>query len=65
MMGKRTEYFIEADFCKSMAAKASSVASQERWLSLAAKWLRLADETYGDRVIEKVAVTPKRERSGT
>lgn len=64
-MGERTEYFIQADFCKSMAAKASSVATQERWLSLAAKWLGLADETYEDRVIENATVTPKRERSGT
>jgi hypothetical protein len=59
-MDKRTGYFFQADLCKSMAAKASTVESQERWLSLAAKWLGLADETDGDRVIEDLTVASKR-----
>lgn len=45
-----------------MADKASSVESRERWLSLAAKWLGLADETYGDRAIEDLTAAAERVR---
>lgn len=51
-MTNRAHYFVRADFCKSMTDKASSVESRERRLSLAAKWLALADETFGDQVID-------------
>jgi len=54
-MSKRGHYFVQADFCKSMADRASSVESRERWLTLASKWLALADETFGDQVIEDFA----------
>ena len=46
-----------------MADKASSVESRERWLILAAKWLALADETYGDAVISEFAIGGDRVRS--
>lgn len=61
-MSKRAHYFLQADFCKTMADKASSVESRERWLSLAAKWLGLADETYGDRAIEDLTAAAERVR---
>jgi hypothetical protein len=59
-MSNRANYFVQADFCKSMAVKASSVESRERWLSLAAKWLALADETFGEQVIEDFTVAAAR-----
>lgn len=62
-MSQRGHYFIQADFCKSMADKASSVESRERWLILAAKWLALADETYGDAVISEFAIGGASSRS--
>lgn len=62
-MSQRGHYYIQADFCKSMADKASSVESHERWLTLAAKWLALADETYGDGVIQEFATGADRMRS--
>lgn len=46
-----------------MADKGSSVESRERWLSLAAKWLALADETYGHHVIEDFAADAERVES--
>ena len=39
-----------------MADKASSVESRERWLTLAAKWLTLADEAKGGSVTEDFTV---------
>jgi len=62
-MSKRGHYFLQADFCKSMADKASSVESRERWLTLASKWLALADETFGDKVIEDFTAATERTRS--
>lgn len=62
-MSERSQYFIQADFCKTMADKGSSVESRERWLSLAAKWLALADETYGHHVIEDFAADAERVES--
>ena len=61
-MSKRAEYYLQADFCKDMAAKSSSVQGRERWLGLAAKWLTLADETYGQNLVELVT-TQVRSRS--
>ncbi len=46
-----------------MADKASSVESRERWLTLASKWLALADETFGDQVIEDFAAAAARVQS--
>lgn len=64
-MSKRAHYFLQADFCKTMADKASSVESRERWLSLAGKWLGLADEAYGDCAIEDFAAGAERVRSNS
>lgn len=52
-MGNRAEYFLQADYCKKMADKAISVETSKRWLELAGKWLALADETYGNGVVEQ------------
>lgn len=43
-----------------MADKASSLESRERWLTLAAKWLALADETFGDSLIEDFTIAAER-----
>jgi len=62
-MSKRGHYFLQADFCKTMADKASSSESRERWLTLAGKWLALADETFGDQVIEDFTAGAERTKS--
>jgi hypothetical protein len=43
-MSKRTEYFQQADFCKSMADKSVDFEGKARWLELASKWLALAGD---------------------
>lgn len=55
-MGNRAEYYRQADFCKRMAEKAALQESRERWLDLTAKWLALADGTYGQSVVDLVTV---------
>lgn len=60
IMSKRAHFYLQADFCKGMADKASSTASRERWLILAAKWLALADETFGDTMIEDFSAAAAR-----
>lgn len=62
-MGNRSEYYLQADFCKKMASKVPSAEGCERWLELAAKWLTLADETYGDGVVESFMAASERTRS--
>lgn len=62
-MGNRSEYYLQADFCKNMASRVASAEGRERWLDLAAKWLALAGETHGDGVVESFTAASERTRS--
>ena len=43
-MSKRAEYLAQAEECKNWADKAGTTDRRARWLELAGKWLRLAEE---------------------
>lgn len=49
-MGKREEYFAQAEDCKRWSAKATTTDAKARWLDLAGKWMRLAEECPASEV---------------
>jgi hypothetical protein len=60
-MSSHPEYLLQADYCKQMANKARTLESRKRWLELSAKWLTLADESYGDGIIQQLRTVASRQ----
>lgn len=61
-MTKRGEYLEYAEQCRQMAGHAGTPELQDRWLALSDKWLDLANNTFGDGVVEQFDAA--RERRG-
>jgi hypothetical protein len=59
-VNNRAEYVHKAEYCKRMAESARSAETRRGWLDLAAKWLAMADEGYGDAVVEQFGAASRR-----
>ena len=55
-MSKRSYFVQQADECRDSAERSKSPERQCRWLELASKWLKLAEEYTGDE--QEVAERP-------
>jgi hypothetical protein len=47
-MSKAAEYLLQAEECQRCAKASLTSATRERWLELAANWLKLAQEVAGE-----------------